>query len=166
MGYRRTVIIALAATALAASGCGSSSSSSNGGSNNNSGNTGASKPLTRAELVAKADAICKSINARLNATGASSNKGGAQVFLRLAAFEQTALAELEKFNPPAVLAGDWRQIVASGRTLAADTAKYSEYTKLKNPTAAQSVVVSGDKIRQQASTMARSDGFNDCAQAF
>jgi hypothetical protein len=148
MGRRRLATVVLAATAIAVCGCGSSGS----------------KSLTRAELIAKADAICKGISTQLNAQGRKATPAQ-QVFSQVAAYEQTALAELKKLNPPSDMAGDWKQIVAGAQTLTEDTTKYAEYSKSKDLSKAQSLAVSGAAVRQQVSVTARRAGFNDCAQA-
>lgn len=89
---------ALAAIALVvASGCGGSSSTS-------------SKPLTLAELTAKADAICKRIIPQVDWEKADP-KTLPHVVGHLAALEEQAASELEKLTPPASIADEWREII-------------------------------------------------------
>jgi hypothetical protein len=140
---------ALAATALAASSCGSS------------------KPLTRAELTVKANAICKKVSAKL----ASATKGGvgtkqalARVAPKLAAFEETALGELGKLVPPANLENDWKQFVAGAQTLADNTSKLGEYVKANNLKGAKGLVLSSEATQKQMVAIARRNGFKDCEQ--
>lgn len=124
-----------------------------------------SKPLTRAELIAKADTICRRVNAHL----ASSNntiktqQDVARLAPRLAAFEQTALVELSRLVPPASLADDWKTIVAGAQTLADNTAKLGEYAKSNQLKAAKSLIVSSQKIQSQMLAIAKRDGFRDCS---
>src|SRR5260370_2420778 len=112
MGRTRLAAVALAATALVASGCGSSA-----------------KPLTRAELTAKANAICKSVTAKLAGHTVKTQKDIARVATELASFEQSALTDLSKLVPPAELADDWKQFVAGAQTLAENTSKLGEYAR-------------------------------------
>jgi len=95
MGRMGTATRTLAATAFAAvaftvaAGCGSSS-----------------KPLTRAELTAKANTICKKVTVKLQAAtkkGVGTVQQIAHLAPELASFEETALVELSKLVPPAKL---------------------------------------------------------------
>jgi len=156
MEHRRMIIATLAATALVASGCGGS---------------GSSKSLTSAELTAQANAICKGLHTQLAAlsmNSANNNdvKEPAQIYLHAAAFEHTMLAELEKLNPPASLADDWKQLVAGMGTLANDSTKYAEYTKAKNVSAAQTLATSFGAVKQRTHAAVRRAGFTECAVTF
>jgi hypothetical protein len=146
----RTQLAALAAISLAVSGCGGSSK------------TG---PLTRAELIAKADAICARFHTELHAHGSKTPQELARNVPLLASYEQTAGAELRKLTAPASMANDWKQIVDSVQTLANDTAKVAPYAKENKLQAAQSLISEGQQVQQQALAMAKRDGFNQCAQA-
>lgn len=91
---------ALAAVALVvAPGCGGSSSSS-----------APSKPLTRAELTAKANTICKRIIAQVDWQKANP-KTLPRLIDHLAALEEQAASELEKLTPPPAMADEWRLLV-------------------------------------------------------
>ncbi|HTA14711.1 MAG TPA: hypothetical protein VK781_07630 [Solirubrobacteraceae bacterium] len=143
---RLTAVATLAATALAVTGCGSSS-----------------KPLTRAELTAKANAICKTVTAKLaSSKGIKTQQDIARVAPELASFEQTALDGLGKLVPPAELANDWKQFVAGAQTLAENTAKLGEYAKANNLKAAKSLITSSEQVQQQMVATARRDGIADC----
>jgi hypothetical protein len=76
---RRTWLASVAlATTFAIAGCGSSTA----------------KPLTRAELAAKANAICRTVAAKLAMKTIKTEQDVARVAPELASSEQTALAEL------------------------------------------------------------------------
>jgi hypothetical protein len=87
--------LAFAAVILPASGCGGSSKT---------------KPLTRAELTAKADAICRRIIPQVDWSKVNPEPLPSQVD-RLAALEEQAASELDKLTPPATMADEWRLIV-------------------------------------------------------
>jgi hypothetical protein len=139
--------VVLAATTLAASGCGSSP-----------------KPLTRAELTAKANAICKTVTVRLAKSSIKTQRDIARVAPELASFEQTALAELSKLVPPAELANDWKQFVAGAQTLAENTLKLGEYAKANNLKGAKGLITSSQAVQQQMTATAKRDGLKDCEQ--
>jgi hypothetical protein len=147
MGYKCVTAIALTAAVLAASGCGSSS-----------------KPLTRAELTAKADAICKTVTAKLSSKSASTQQQIGRLAAELSSFEETALTNLSKLVPPSELESDWKQFVAGAQTLAENTAKLGEYAKANNLKAAKSLIISSEATQKQMVTIAKRDGLTACEQ--
>lgn len=147
MGHRSKAGIALTTIALAASGCGSSS-----------------KPLTRAELTAKANAICKTVTAKISSKSANNEQQISLVASELASFEQTALADLSKLVPPAELETDWKKFVAGAQTLAENTAKLGEYAKAKNLKAGKALILSSENTQKQMVVIAKRDGLIACEQ--
>jgi hypothetical protein len=144
---RRMGALVLGVIALAAPGCGKSS-----------------KPLTRAQLISQADAICKRVNAKLKASKISSKQDIARVVPQLAAYEQQALADLGKLVPPASMANDWKTIVAGAQTLADNTAKLGEYAKENKLKAARGLITTSEKVQRQVQATAKRDGFKECSE--
>jgi hypothetical protein len=147
MQYTRVAAIALTATTLAVSGCGSSA-----------------KPLTRAELTAKANEICKTVTAKISSKSIKTQQEIARVAGELASFEQTALTNLSKLVPPAELEDDWKQFVAGAQTLAENTAKLGEYAKANNLKGAKGLIVSSEATQKQMVAIAKRDGLTACEQ--
>ena len=145
MGYTRVAAIALTAAMLAASGCGSSS-----------------KPLTRAELTAKANAICKTVAAKISSKTINTQQEIGRAADELASFEQTALTNLSKLVPPAELENDWKQFIAGAQTLAENTAKLGEYAKANNLKAAKGLITSSEGVQKQMVGIAKRDGLTAC----
>jgi hypothetical protein len=151
LATRTLVAAALATTALATAGCGGSSS----------------KPLTRAELTSKANAICKQVTAKLQAAtkgGVGTVQAIARIAPELAAFEETALGELGKLVPPAELENDWKVFVAGAQTLAEDTSKLGEYAKANNLKGAKGLIRSSSATQKQMIAIAKRDGLRECEQ--
>jgi hypothetical protein len=139
--------LALSALAAAAMGCGSSP-----------------KPLTRAELTSKADAICRTVTAKLEVAtkgGVSSLQAIARLAPKLLAFEQTALGKLV---PPAELEADWKQFVAGAQALVEYTAKLGEYVSRKETQPIKNVIASASATQKQMSAIAKRNGLKDCQQ--
>jgi hypothetical protein len=125
---------------------------------------GSSKPLTRAELTAKADAICQTVTAKLASRTIKTQQDIAQIAPELASFEQDALAKLSKLVPPAALADDWKQFVGGAETLAENTAKLGEYAKSNNLKAARGLIVSSEAVQHKMQAIAKRDGLTACEQ--
>jgi hypothetical protein len=156
MSRRHLAALALVATTLAASGCG--------------GSAGSSGSLTRSELIARGDAICRRINAKLRATTVTSARDYARLAPPLAAYEQAAVAEMRKLTPPASMANGWNQVVSGAQMLADGTAKLGQYAQRSNPFQAHQTpsvhaafVATAEGMRQMVAAAQR-EGFNDCAQ--
>jgi hypothetical protein len=147
MEARKLTAATLAATTMAIAGCG-----------------GSAKPLTHAELVSKADAICKTVTAKFATKSASSVKDIARVAPELAAFEQKALSELSKLVPPANLESDWKQFVAGAELLAENTSKLGEYAKANNLKAAGKLIISSETTQHQMRAIAKRNGLTECEQ--
>jgi hypothetical protein len=155
MATPRIAAPALATSALAAAalaiGCGSSP-----------------KPLTRAQLTARANAICREVKTRLEAATKGQSANTPQQFARLASkvagFEEKALADLTKLVPPPALEADWKRFVAGAQTLAEDTSQLSEYAAAKKTAAAKRLIASAESTQKQAAAAAKRIGLKDCEQ--
>jgi hypothetical protein len=148
MGRTRLASVLLATTTMVIAGCGGSGA----------------KPLTRAELTAKANAICKTVTGKFASKSLNSQQQLASVVPQLAGFEQKALAELSKLVPPAELADDWKKFVDGAETLAENTAKLSEYVKAKNLKGAGSLITRSEATQAQMRATARRDGIVGCEE--
>lgn len=122
------------------------------------------KPLTRAQLLHRADAICHKLNKRLSSSSPKSEKDFIRELPKLAGYEQEGLAELSKLIPPARMAEDWKMIIAGAQTLADDVAKLGEDAKAKHLKAARKVVAEIGKVGQRTTAIAKRNGFKDCGQ--
>lgn len=148
MGPRRLAAATLVATTVATAGCGG----------------GSEKPLTHAELVSKASAICKTITAKLAKKSTNSEQEIARVAPELTFFEQKALSELSKLVPPADLERDWKQFVADAEELAENTSKLGEYAKANNLKAARGLITSSETTQHQMQAIAKRDGLTECGR--
>ncbi len=167
MSRTRLIALALVATALTVAGCGGSTKTVGATQASSVGSTQSSSPsgaLTRSELIAKADPICRRVNAEISAKVYRTAASIGQLAPELASFEQAATTELRSLTPPASLAQDWHQIVADNQTRAEDTAKLGEYIRAKKQAAANSLLISTGPIQRQMLAIAARDGFNDCSR--
>jgi hypothetical protein len=173
--------------ALAASSCGSSSKSSNnavspngGASMSAPGSSGRTTPASqtqtpaRAALMAKANAICKRLNAGIIAAinrFPTGHRGHditraeiSAIAQQRAVVERVALIELSKLAPPASMAGDWQQILAGRRREAKIMATLAEYAEFHNLPGERSAFALLSGVQKQLAATATRDGLASCSQ--
>jgi hypothetical protein len=181
MLHTQLAALALAATSFAASGCGGSSKT---GTTTPAATTSAAtnaaattsplppatpvkvatgQPLTRAQLIAKGDAICARANKLVDTVNVVTKHEIERGFPRAAAFERMETNELSKLVPPASMAHDWGLIISDFHRYVeyADVAaRYSEAKKLK---AIAPLVPPSEKIHEHINAIAKRDGFKYCS---
>ena len=142
----RTLFATLAlAASLSIGACGSSSSSD--------------KPLTQAQLIAKADPICRTVVNTVRYFQLTPAKI-VRFASRLADVEERAYTQLAKLTPPASFAGEWRFIVDGFRESARD---FRHLGKVADPNETGQFETLYADVRQKAWT-ARENGFKDCGR--
>jgi hypothetical protein len=140
----RLTAFALVATTFAAAGCGGSSKP---------------KPLTRAELTAKANAICRRVIAEVDWSKVSP-RALPRVVGRLAALEERAAAELDKLTPPASMADTWRFIVNGFRLTGPEFRKIAQIAQ----TVTGPYAVPLSNAQHERALVANIAGIKDCAR--
>lgn len=150
MGLRpdRPAAVAVFAGLVAiAAGCGSSSS------------TG--KPLTRAELTDKANAICRHVIGEVD-WGKVPPAQLPRLVGKLAALEEQAASELNKLTPPPAMADEWRIIVDDFKLTGPEFRKIAESVKA-TPSAAPSELPLSN-AQHERGLAANIAGIKDCAK--
>jgi hypothetical protein len=129
--------------------------------------------LTRGQLIAEAEPICKRLDAELSAT--ENVKQSADPKLRMseiaridpghAALEQKAADELDRLKPPRSLAHDWAQIVSYRHRLASELASLARAAAHKDMNAVNGLAKSKEATHALLRKLATRDGFKECADA-
>jgi hypothetical protein len=176
----RTSFAALAlATTLAAAGCGGSSKTTSTTASTaasptatqstaTTASTQTTSPtpgpaLTRAALIARADAICAHLHAQLATLSTNSRNGFAVVLPRAAAYERAEVAQLSTLTPPASMAEEWQRVLSGAKKFAEGSAKAGEYAQAKNTAAMNKAIGATSKTQQQSLTIAKRAGFKQCS---
>jgi hypothetical protein len=170
--------LALAGTALAASGCGgsakpssqttsatnvaSSSQTTAAATTTQSQPSSPTPPLTTVQLIAKADPICARVNAERVSNIIRSKQDYIRVSSEVSSYQQRAIAELVRLIPPASLASTWNTILDGYRTFASDMATISHDVATNQTSTANDVLAASGKIQRQTAAVARRAGFKDC----
>lgn len=131
---------------------------------------GGSKELSRSELIAKADPICRRANAAIDHSKFNVSNV-AQLAPGMAAAQNQASAELAKLTPPSSMAADWKVIVDGYRRTGTGIQRAGEaarsagsanpLTHSKAFAEAATEFANGREVRQ---TTAARNGFIDCAK--
>jgi hypothetical protein len=149
---RPLVSFVLVAAVLLA-GCGAASSGPQGQS------------PAQAELIAKADAICRRLNVEIATT--KPKHLGVHEIARLspvrANLEQATVKDLSKLTPPASIADNWRQLIGYRRRLAEELAKLGRSAKAHDVAAIKALTSSKLRVHRQLLIVGRHSGFKACA---
>jgi ABC-type Fe3+-hydroxamate transport system substrate-binding protein len=190
MSHTQLAALALAAASLALCGCGGSSKTTVSTAASSAAATTATTttiastslpaattvkvavgaPLTRAQLLAKGDAICARINVQVDkvTTQASSSPNvSRQEFYegipKVARDYATEANELSKLVPPASLAHNWETILS-------DLHRYVQYEDLaaheaevKDAKAIVALIAPAEAIHAKLDAIAKRDGFRYCS---
>jgi hypothetical protein len=183
MSRQQLAVLVLAATTFAAAGCGSSSK---GGSATTAASTAAlsttvataassntvppavavpvasGKPLTRAQWLAKGDAICARLFRKLEPLAIKKIRELPRVLPQAAAYQRAAVAKLAKLVPPTSKAGDWQVFLRTTLRSAETEAKLAEYGKLGEAITRSPVGTAMVALQKHLAEMAKHDGFKVC----
>jgi hypothetical protein len=172
---RRTgfAALTLATSVLVATGCGgsaktasqsASSTPTSAASATSPPATPVGAPLTRAQLIAKGDAICYRLNARRQSTRIEHAKDYEHLIPSLAAYESQGANEMSQLVPPASMAHAWRSIVIGSHTIAEVTGRFHRYSEASNlKLSHQYDVLLGHAIDQVVHN-AKHAGFKECSR--
>jgi hypothetical protein len=172
--------LALAAVAVAASGCGGSSSKTGATAAAGSSQTSAAQtssapkvgsttvkvatgtPLTRAALIAKANAICARTGIEIKAISVGNMTEFRRELPQAAIYYNAETTALLKLVPPASMAHDWATFIKSAQL-------FSEYARLAGYNGQTghnviSAVRGAGQARRPLLAIARRDGIKKCAQ--
>jgi hypothetical protein len=168
--------LALASTALAVSGCGSSKTGSTTTAASTTTPTATAittstvsvatgKPLTRAQLIAKGDAICAITNTKRLGATASSKAELVRTLPQLALYNGEESESLSKLVPPASMAHDWTLIVNDLHLYGEYANSAAQYAKENQEKTAGHQYEKAIKLIEQVMSTGRRDGFKYCSLA-
>ena len=125
---------------------------------------GGSKELSRTELIAKSNVICKHGNAALK-TSKISPANLATVAPQVAAVDQKVSSELAELKPPPAMTADWGAIVDSWKRAGEGLTKIGQAARAKQKT--QEMIGEGifTKAQTERATTARRNGLTACSES-
>jgi hypothetical protein len=124
---------------------------------------GGSSSLNRAQLIAKADPICRHGNEKLKESKVTPNNISS-VAPGIAATYERVSAELAKLTPPSGMAADYKVIVDAWRKAGEAMSRAGRGWEANGSVALRHDVSSFLTAQQVRSTIATRDGFVDCGR--
>jgi hypothetical protein len=126
---------------------------------------GSATPLTRAQLVSRANALCTQLHNKMKQVGpAKTTQDLAHLAHKLAGFEQQQLEAMHKLTPPASLASDWKQMLQGAEDIAEAAGTLSTDVQLKKDKAAGEALKQAGKVQQHIKPITERDGFTSCKE--
>ncbi len=136
---------------------------------------GSSQTASNPQLVAQADAICKTVaakrsaaNAKLHSTATSTSKSLktlAQVAPVMALEERRAIDRLAALQTPISSASEWRLMITGLRLLANNASQLALDAKANSIGRVQKTDAEGRQVRQRLDAIAARNGFTYCGRA-
>jgi hypothetical protein len=171
---RSAALTLAAAAAVTATSCGSFTDSSTRstsaptpaltGALESSASVKKTSPLTRTQLIARADAICGRISTKRNLLKFGVAGSLVVILPQLTAYERELFVELSRLTPPSSMASGWDQIVADAHTLDDSTAELNRDAQTNHTKGAQSLFAIFARARQQLQSTAKRSGLAVCAR--
>jgi hypothetical protein len=160
-------VVALTAGTLIAAGCGGSSkSSSHPASAQSSTSAAVTAPagaLTRAQLIARGNAICYRLNVRRTSITIRKRQDYEALVPALAGEELAAAVEMGKLTPPPSMAHDWQQMITGAHTIGEVTGHFRTYAEASNEKLARPFDPILTKGIDQLVGAAKHAGFKECS---
>lgn len=126
---------------------------------------GSAKPLTRAQLVRQANALCLQVQTKMKSAGtAKTAQDLARLADRLAGFEQHQMEAMRKLKPPAAMASDWKHVIEGAEEVAESAGTLSTEVKLNKKKAAAEALKHIGEVERRIAPIVKRDGFQSCSQ--
>jgi hypothetical protein len=126
---------------------------------------GGAKPLTRAQLVSRANALCTHVHAEIKNIGpAKTPQELVRLTRKLAGFEQHALESMRSLQPPPALAADWKHMIEGAEEVAESAGTLSTDAQLKKEKAEREALEHIVHVEKNISPIVARDGFTNCKE--
>lgn len=156
----RLPLLALSILALALAGCGSSNDTAGGGND-----AAAPEPLTKTELIAKADTICQDMQDKIDAIPEPENMDDlASAIGKQLELSDPAIKELHELTPPEDLASEYESWTAKLDELQSGTERIREAAASGSEAEVQKIIDEVDTVNTEADKIGKAIGFKACAK--
>ncbi len=119
--------------------------------------------LSKDELVAKGDAICKRVNTRMAKEPDPQSAGDlARLAKRTVALSDPAIADMKALQPPGELESDFKKFVASLKRQRDLTKEIGDAAAASDSAKIQKVTADAQKAEREYRRLSGKIGFKDC----
>jgi hypothetical protein len=126
---------------------------------------GGAKPLTRAQLVRHANALCTHVHTEVKHAGpAKTSQDFVRLTKKLAGFEQHALESMRNLQPPPALATDWKHMIEGAEEIAESVGTISTDAQLKKEKGEREALEHIGRVEKNISPVVARDGFTSCKE--
>jgi hypothetical protein len=126
---------------------------------------GSARPLTRAQLIKRANAICDRVHAKMKAIGPADTPARvAFVARKLAGFQQQELEQMRRLRPPSSLASDWKKIVEGAQELTVNVGTLSTDVQLKKTKQMFEELKQVGEDQKRIAVIVKRDGLTNCVR--
>jgi hypothetical protein len=122
------------------------------------------RPLTRRQLIARADAICGKTNTKLSTLSIITKKEFARLLPQVAVYYTTETSELGKLVPPPTMAHAWQQILSGFQQYTTYTNTVAGYARANNFTAAAPIIRTAEVMHHNLAAFVKQSGFRRCSR--
>ncbi len=121
-------------------------------------------PLTRARLIAEAEAICEREHTKLMTVSLKTQSDYARETPQVAIYDSTEFHELSKLVPPASMDKGWVQVLSLDQLLSEYVNQIANYAQAKNYSSVASVLQVAEQVRRQLYALTKLDGIKNCLE--
>jgi hypothetical protein len=123
------------------------------------------RPLSRAQWIARGDAICARLNRELDAISVKVAAELPRVLPQEAAYERAEVAQLATLVPPASSANDWQEFLNATLQWAEGSAKLAEYGRFGDAITRTPLAATVIAVHEHVLRIAKRNGFKACSGA-
>jgi hypothetical protein len=123
----------------------------------------AGKPLTRAQLIARGDAICATTTTKLMAIAPRTNTEVKRALPQVAIYLGSEAEDLSRLVAPASMTHDWTLIVNDIHLIGEYESRAYQYFQEKQEQAGGHLYVEANKLNAQSKEIAKRAGFKQCS---
>lgn len=126
---------------------------------------GSTKPLTRAQLVSRANALCTHVHAEVKQAGpAKTPQDFVHLTRKLAGFEQHALESMRSLTPPSALTADWKHMIEGAEEVAESVGTISTDAQLKKEKGEREALERVERVEKNIAPIVERDDFTSCKE--
>jgi hypothetical protein len=163
---KSSLILTSLAVMLVVAGCGGGDSSASGSGQSDRAAAAHPVTLSKAQVLEKADAICRRMNTEFAAHEPHSQgiAESARIVPHRVVVEQRVIGELNQLAPAAAIATDLRRVIAFRSTLERELAELANVAEHRDTARFHQLASSKARVHSELLAVAQGGGFKECGR--